>query len=50
MDKQDNQLNFLKAWKQGILGNLLNNSYQRQSNCEFNEFLRNFKKIKSLYI
>jgi hypothetical protein len=50
MDKPDNQLNFLKAWKQGILGNLLYNSYHHQSYCEFNEFLRNFKKIKSLYI
>ena len=50
LDKSNNQLNFLKAWKQGILGNLLYNSYQRESYCEFNEFLRNFKKIKSLYI
>ena len=50
MDKPNNQLNFLKAWKRGILGNLLHNPYQRESYCEFNEFLRNFKKIKSLYI
>ena len=50
MNKPDNQLNFLKAWKQGILGNLLYNSYQRQPNCQFSEFLKNFKKIKSLYI
>ena len=46
----DNQLNFLRAWKQVTLGNFLYNSYRHQSNCEFNEFLRNFKKIKSLYI
>ncbi len=49
MDKPDNQLNFLKAWKQGLIVHLYQ-SYRLQPNCEFNEFLRNFKKIKSLYI